>query len=357
MAVAANNNISLQQWGIPSQTAYGVPSAVANNNFTPLMLANGVQQAMTQLPSVVTHTPTVQTDTGGTTVTASAVPPVIQQPIQIRPAGSSDGLSYISTDNGGFLYGDQRMDANGYQSTFRPQVNVARNAMQQKAYNDLLRSADASYEQNRAATYQDQAKAATLETQADPNTYKLADYYANTMGLNAQEALNLATTERERMMGMWGAAGLSTAPTQQSLNEAALRNVGSGLAYGYDVPYQESKLGYGAATGLNGVGFADDGTVTVTGPNGQRVSGISPNAVVQMLGASGSPVAAAKAVQTNAAKSVAKALQSNNYGSFNKAAMSMADKIIAGQDKKDAQAAKTTAKEDAKKPKEVHPGI
>lgn len=242
----------------------------------------------------------------------TAVQPV-QQPAQImsqQPAaqqvamGSNGYPMYEQLPNGGYRYDTTYIDPQGLRDPYAMPDGIRRNKMAQAAYWNLQNSAEharAQYEQSRAAAQQGQATADLMQVQADPMTHQRAKQYMASMGLNAQEAMNLATAERAQALGVWGAASRAYAPMQQGLDSAAVRNTGAGLYYGYDSPYMVSAGGYGGNTAINGVTYNADGTVNVVAPNGQVVQGININQPYAVMAAGGTTQGAA-AAKMNAAQ-------------------------------------------------------
>lgn len=194
-------------------------------------------------------------------------------------AGANNYPIYEVLPDGGYKYDTTYLGQHGEDPYVMPN-GIRGDFGDQEAYYNLRNRAEAAqarYEQSRGATLQGQATSDLMQVQADPETHALATSYMQNMGLNAQEAFNLATTERAQALGVWGAAAVSYAPTQQALDTAQWRNTSAGLYYGADAPYMSSEKGYGAHIGVNSVSYNDDGTVNVMMPNGQVVNNVDPN--------------------------------------------------------------------------------
>lgn len=247
------------------------------------------------------------------TKTTTAAVQQVQQPTQVvsqQPAvqqvaiGSNGYPMYEQLPNGGYRYDTTYIDPQGLRDPYAMPDGIRRNKMAQAAYWNLQNSAEharAQYEQSRAAAQQGQATADLMQVQADPMTHQRAKQYMASMGLNAQEAMNLATAERAQALGVWGAASRAYAPMQQGLDSAAVRNTGAGLYYGYDSPYMVSAGGYGGNTAINGVTYNADGTVNVVAPSGQVVQGVNINQPYAVMAAGGTTQGAA-AAKMNAAQ-------------------------------------------------------
>ena len=237
----------------------------------------------------------------------------VQQPTQVvsqQPAvqqvamGSNGYPMYEQLPNGGYRYDTTYIDPQGLRDPYAMPDGIRRNKMAQAAYWNLQNSAEharAQYEQSRAVAQQGQATADLMQVQADPMTHQRAKQYMASMGLNAQEAMNLATAERAQALGVWGAASRAYAPMQQGLDSAAIRNTGAGLYYGYDSPYIVSAGGYGGNTAINGVTYNADGTVNMVAPNGRVVHGVNINQPYAVMAAGGTTQGAA-AAKMNAAQ-------------------------------------------------------
>ena len=240
----------------------------------------------------------------GTFATQPAQATTAVQHVQQVAMGSNGYPMYEQLPNGGYRYDTTYIDPQGLRDPYAMPDGIRRNKMAQAAYWNLQNSAEharAQYEQSRATAQQGQATADLMQVQADPMTHQRAKQYMASMGLNAQEAMNLATAERAQALGVWGAASRAYAPMQQGLDSAAIRNTGAGLYYGYDSPYMVSVGGYGGNTAINGVTYNADGTVNVVAPNGQVVQGININQPYAVMAAGGTTQGAA-AAKMNAAQ-------------------------------------------------------
>ena len=294
----------------PLQGSTSAPSMLSG---VPLVANTALGVAKSQQSATPSKSTTASTAKGSSTATGTAAVQQVQQPTQVvsqQPAvqqvamGSNGYPMYEQLPNGGYRYDTTYIDPQGLRDPYAMPDGIRRNKMAQAAYWNLQNSAEhtrAQYEQSRAAAQQGQATADLMQVQADPMTHQRAKQYMASMGLNAQEAMNLATAERAQALGVWGAASRAYAPMQQGLDSAAIRNTGAGLYYGYDSPYMVSAGGYGGNTAINGVTYNADGTVNVVAPDGQVVQGVNINQPYAVMAAGGTTQGAA-AAKMNAAQ-------------------------------------------------------
>lgn len=294
----------------PPQGSTSAPSTLSG---VPLVANTALGVAKSQQPATPSKSTTASTTKGSSAVTGTAAVQQVQQPTQVvsqQPAvqqvaiGSNGYPMYEQLPNGGYRYDTTYIDPQGLRDPYAMPDGIRRNKMAQAAYWNLQNSAEharAQYEQSRAAAQQGQATADLMQVQADPMTHQRAKQYMASMGLNAQEAMNLATAERAQALRVWGAASRAYAPMQQGLDSAAVRNTGAGLYYGYDSPYMVSAGGYGGNTAINGVTYNADGTVNMVAPSGQVVQGVNINQPYAVMAAGGTTQGAA-AAKMNAAQ-------------------------------------------------------